>query len=210
MKKRKLDAHAEQIRMMLSDGASNSQIQQALMAMKVEVSLETVRTWVISNPEAARLKKRGKGRPKSDYAPLFNFLPEDPAALGWAIGCPSIFRVFLDSGVNDLELRMATIAQAIMRIGIPVDQDLPLLQWTIPARVLTKLHDLEICFMAFLLSGLLLPPIGNRDESLFVDCLQDLTLYASVLKARIKKGGDMTVGELFIAIRGCTDECPPS
>lgn len=206
---KKLNAHAEQIRGMLRNGATNSQIRQALMGTKLRVSLETVRTWVNSDPEAVRLKKRGKGRPKSDYPPLFGFLPEGPVALGPGLGCPSIFRVFLDGGQYDLELRMATIAQAVTSIGIAVDQDRPLLQWTIPARVLSQLHDLEICYFAFLLSGLPLPPIGKRDEMLFTDCLRALTLYASRLKAKIKEGGGLTLGELSIATCGCPHECPP-
>jgi hypothetical protein len=205
---KKLEMHAELIRQLVRDGASNGQIREALMAKKVEVSLETVRVWVKSDPEAARLKKRSKGRPRSDFPPLFGFLPDDPAALGADIQCPSIFRVFLDNGPHDLELRMAMIAQVIRSIGIPVGQGLPLSQWTIPARVLAKLQDLEICYLAFLVSGLPMPPLGRRDEMLLLDFFRVLTLYAVRLKAKIKIGGDLTVSELAAATRGYSDERP--
>lgn len=198
---KKLEMHAELIRQLLRDGASNGQIREALMEKKVEVSLETVRVWVKSDPEAARLKKRSKGRPRSDFPPLFGFLPDDPAALGADIRCPSIFRVFLDNGPHDPELRMAMIAQVIRSIGIPVDQGLPLSQWTIPARVLLQLQDLEICYLAFLVSGLPMPPLGRRDEMLLLDFFRVLTLYAVRLKAKIKIGGDLTVSELSAATR---------
>lgn len=200
MKVKKLDPHAGLIRQMVRDGAKNGRIRKALLAFLPEVGLETVRAWVNADPAIAAWKKAEKGRPISKFPPLIRFLPAHPAAPGTAIEYPSLFQVFLNSGIHDEELRMANLAGVIKTMGIYVPQDRPIEEWVIPASILSDLRDLEICFLVLLLDGMPTSSVCRRDD-LFMDWLRILTLRSGRLKRKINEGGDLAIGELVCALR---------
>jgi len=199
-KKNELEVHASLIRELHGKGKTIDQILQALLARKVVVGRETLRKWVHADPESAALPKKTKGRPRSDHLPLFRFLPDDPAKLRSNIEYPDFLLAFLSVAYAE-DFRLAAVSRAIKQAGIPVNEDRPLLEWTIPGRVLGKLSDLEICLLAYLLSGYR-APLPAKHEVIFGEWLQGITAYGSRLKAKIMEGGDYTVGELSRATKG--------
>lgn len=82
------------------------------------------------------------------------------------------------------------------QLGIPYDENLPRNQWTIPAKLVANLSDLEYCLLAYLVSDLQPPPLGGITQD-FEEWVEKIMGGACRLKAAVSQGIDAQGKHLF-------------
>jgi hypothetical protein len=194
VKKSKLDEHCAWIAKQLAGSASFQEIRDGLAKKGCDVKHETVRKWIKLN-KPVKYKGHKRGRRKSVITSLLTILPDDPKDLKIPLLFELAPQLFVHSTPLAFDAKTKVAMDILQNAGIQVDQTLHPRDWLLPAQALSKLADLELCLLAYLLSEL----SGPRSRATTVehqDWSTQLMLLASRLKAKIKVELDFTFAEV--------------
>ncbi len=202
MKKDKLDEHADLILGLLRQDATITAIWEELKGRGISVAYETVRKWVAAHSEGGgTFQKKKPGSPKGDKPVSLGFLPDHPITGPCPV--PAYLTPLVYQCRSNWMLAATCAEQTMQALGVPVDSGIPRPDWILPARRLTKLTDLELLLVVYVLSDIESPPLDKIFKD-FSDWLNKLIEPASRLKASILKGANIRVCDLFPTSPGGT------
>ena len=190
-----LEPHTAWITKQLQNGASIQQIRDRLAAEKgCDLHHESVRKWIKSR-KLIKYEGRKRGRRKTVFPAILSFLPENSADLE----IPQLLELapkILSGSLNSVLDAKSTVAIDLLDgVGIHVDQTIPPHAWPLSARTLSRLSDLDVFLLAYLLSDIASPPTRGTSEE-YRSWLRQVLLLACQIKTKIKDGADFTICEI--------------
>jgi hypothetical protein len=194
VKKSRLDEHRAWIAKQLAGNASFQEIRDGLAKKGCDVKHETVRKWIKLN-KPVKYKGHKRGRRKSVITSLLTIFPDDPKDLKIPLLFELAPKIFAHSSASAFDAKTKVAIDLLHNAGIPVDETCHPRDWLLPAKALSKLTDLELCLLTYLLSDLS-GPRSRETTAEQQDRLLQLLLLASRLKAKIRGGLDFTFAEV--------------
>lgn len=190
MKKSKLDSHHEWIVGQLKSGSNIRQVRDLLAAEKnCVVTHEALRKWL-------KTKQIKYSLPKKQKSSHLSFLEHMPYSEWQYKDYPPF--LFLLHPVHKYCDYLRGLGHALGSLGIEIDEKEPKLDWRLPSVKLKSLCDLEICFLAYLLSGDDLHALCEpHDMPSFLKMIAKTLGYAHRLKVAIVEAEFVEVGSIF-------------
>ena len=187
-----LEPHTAWITKLLQNGATIQQIRDRLAADKgCDLHHESVRKWIKSR-KLLKHDGRKRGRSKTVFPGLLSFLPDNPADLEIPKLLELAPKILSGSLHSVLDAKFTVAFDLFEGVGIQVDQTIPPHDWHLSARTLSKLSDLDIFLLAYLLSDIARPPVRDTAE-VYRSWLFQVMRLACKIKSKIKDGIDFTV-----------------
>jgi hypothetical protein len=188
----KLDAHADLIKRLYVECRNAQDTWEGLCDEGVKTSYESVRTWLKKHAEELPPLRSGGGKPKAvKPEQLFGCIPKNTEWVPPGQIYPGLFAIFTDKASP--EAKDALLYSCLLMFGIEIALD-RIEEADLPLKRFRSLCDLEIYFLAYLLSRY--GPLVGVSDKVFGDRIRGITLMASRLREIIMRRNCISVGEL--------------